>query len=288
MLPYLGMVMQSRGRDAWGCSDGQTVLRYTGELIDTWDKSFQTTKDWSQGIFHTRGASCGEKGKVENAHPFSYQKEDGSWIIGIHNGCLHNHDALNRKYSRSCEVDSMHIWMHLAEGKPWSDIEGWGNLAWWETTPKFGQVLHLTRFNSNNLDVAQLEQGEWVFASEMAPIRTIAKLFGNPVKAFYTLDEQHPYWFAPNDTGAITMWRGEQRFPFGPRFSQLVAIPYQGEYGYCGRGPVRPSLKNDLDSYCLKCGNTKVSSKTHVLCIGCFNDLVSQFNATKKALVGVN
>lgn len=293
MLPYIGIAMQNRGRDAWGCSNGQTVLRYTGELTDSWDKAAKDIATWTQGIFHTRGASCGDRSKVENAHPFTYHKADGTPVIGIHNGIISNHGELDKKYGRSCEVDSMHIWMSRAEGRSWGDLEGWGNLAWFETREGV-QRLNLTRFNSEALNVVQLEGGEWVFASEMLPIRTIAKMMGNPVKSFWKIDEGWPYWFAPSKDHPMDLWRGEHRLPFPEPWKN--AYSGVGDYsgGYTGRGRQNISQRNPLrppltaDTSCLKCTHVRLSSKEVALCVGCFNEWVGEFLNTKRDMAGVN
>ena len=47
--------------------------------------------------------------------------------MGIHNGCITNHEALNIKYERKFEVDSMHIFAHIAEKKAKP-----GNKTWYK------------------------------------------------------------------------------------------------------------------------------------------------------------
>ena len=73
---------------------------------------------------HTRKATSGAKTK-KNAHPF----EIGD-IIGAHNGIISNHDELNKKYSRDFDVDSMHLFAHLNEGKSFDDIRGYGAIEY--------------------------------------------------------------------------------------------------------------------------------------------------------------
>lgn len=69
---------------------------------------------------HTRAPTTGKIAK-ENSHPFEFGN-----IVGAHNGIIHNHEQLNRQYDRKFEVDSMHIFAHMAEGKELSDLRGYG------------------------------------------------------------------------------------------------------------------------------------------------------------------
>jgi asparagine synthetase B (glutamine-hydrolysing) len=286
MLPFLGLAMQSRGRDAWGASNGDSVIKRVGELAESWHESREEIEMWTAGIFHTRGASSGSAKKLENAHPFEYARADGDRIIGIHNGCLSNHVELDRKYNRNCDVDSMHLWMHRAEGKEWSDIEGWGNLAWWETDSRGRRLINLARFHSDALHVAQLAQGEIIFCSELPAIRTISKMLGNPIKTTWVLDEYHHYWCAPSAEGAMTLWRSEKRLPFPERYFNAVSVNYGSGFmdnPASRRNPIKPWA--DLDGLCAKCGISRINSKKDLLCVGCFGEMTTEFLRWKDAEV---
>ncbi len=71
---------------------------------------------------HCRKATQGAV-SVPNCHPFEINN-----VIGAHNGIISNHTELNRKYSRDFEVDSMHIFKHLSEGRELEDIHGYGTI----------------------------------------------------------------------------------------------------------------------------------------------------------------
>lgn len=80
--------------------------------------------DASFVMAHTRYATIGAK-TVENAHPFEINN-----IIGAHNGGVTNHYELDKKYKRTTSVDSQHLFYHLDEDRPFSDIEGYGAIEW--------------------------------------------------------------------------------------------------------------------------------------------------------------
>ena len=277
MLPFLGIAMQSRGRDAWGASNGDEIIKHTGELTETWKDERDKINQWRSGIFHTRGASVGSAKVLNNAHPFAYDDKNGNKVIGIHNGCISNHTELDKKYNRDCSVDSMHIWMHLAEGKPWDDIEGWGNLAWWETGPTTGRVINLARFNSDNLAVAKLQGGQFVFASEMSPIRLAASMCGNPVVDVFHLDEYRQYWFAPNENREMTLWRSEHSLPFKKPVTSAPWESYMSSTSHERRNYGVNRNINLLDGYCAKCSTVRVNTKNSLLCLSCFNEMLTSF-----------
>jgi hypothetical protein len=276
MLPYLGIAMQTRGRDAWGASDGGLVLKHKGPLTDSWGMDRELVNTWGSGIFHTRGASHGTPKEEENAHPFAYPKQDGTSVIGIHNGLVSNHDSLAKKYGRQCAVDSQHLWMHRASDLPWSDIQGWGNLAWWETTPEGERRINLCRFNTDNLKVARLEGGEFVFASETQPISTMASMLGNPVKHWVNIDEYYHYWFRPSQDGRMDLWRGHKlefgKVPVVVNTSNSV-VPFIGHHPGPGRGSYTQK------AYCYGCNTVRVQGDEDVLCFSCLRSFMQQYLA---------
>lgn len=99
---------------------------------------------------HTRAPT---QGKVceKNAHPFQVGK-----IILSHNGTIANSDDLDKKHGRSVRVDSQHLAMHLDEGKPMSEIEGYGAITW-NNTDNPGRVF-LCRMRQGSLAVYGVKQ----------------------------------------------------------------------------------------------------------------------------------
>lgn len=116
MAGVLAITNDTRGGDSWGFYDLRTLVHGLGDIsnaaIQTIDKHLL--------MAHTRKATTGSI-SCQNAHPF----EIGN-VIGAHNGIITNHTELNTKYKREFAVDSMHIFGHLNDGLPLTDVYGYG------------------------------------------------------------------------------------------------------------------------------------------------------------------
>lgn len=147
-------------------------------------------------LFHTRAASTGAV-TVRNAHPFKVVSSVKT-IVGAHNGIISNHFALKSKYKRDAvEVDSEHIFLHLAENKDVGEIDGWGSIVWYEypTGHPEEKTLYFSRFSHEALHIAVLAtpDHETVYASTKDAIETACKLNGIEIESFWktTINEKY-------------------------------------------------------------------------------------------------
>jgi hypothetical protein len=112
-----------RGGQQWGVwtpEDG--AVRGFGELF----RNVPYDVLESPELFaHSRWATHGSNEKLSNAHPFQVGP-----VIGCHNGIIYNHDELAKKYERNVEVDSLHIFHHMIEGRSFMELEGYGTIVW--------------------------------------------------------------------------------------------------------------------------------------------------------------
>lgn len=137
-----------RGGDSWGYWTGEKVERGLGNISQSC--SARALAQHNTLIGHTRFATVGSK-TVENAHPFEIGE-----LVGAHNGQVANHSELNQAYARQCQVDSQHIFHHLAKGK-WDvrDIKAYGAITW---TYRSSKKVKLCRFNGGELSAEAIKR----------------------------------------------------------------------------------------------------------------------------------
>jgi hypothetical protein len=288
LMPYLAIEMEKRGKDAWGASDGQdTITRNLGLITDTYKvKDFDT---FSCGIFHTRHATHGGN-IIKNTHPFVSTAQDGGKIIGIHNGMLANKPELDTRYpNRHFEVDSQHIFEHIAQDLDLGELVGYGIIVWFR-----GVRLSFAKFNDNALHIYQLKSGPIVFCSEASPIITACKILDIEIKHEFAVEDNTEYYYEPEGTlmkCPVTMGFKEWTFsapgrvwPDWENWTGLNGVNggYAGSNYSCRENVTL--YKDTLDkigqysrtkNVCVKCILKKVDYKQTVLCEDCLRDLKS-------------
>lgn len=276
MTPTLALAMEQRGDQSWGVTDGDFIYKTAGSISDTFIDC-----DLDGPVYHTRMASCGAVSD-RNAHPFQYK--DKLLVTGVHNGTLSNHLALKNKYNREAvEVDSEHIFMHLAEGKSVGEIGGSGAVVWYESPPEKlkARIRYFSRFNSESMHFAKMKSGEIVFASTKAAIQIAAQLASAEIDFFYDTEEKMRYWIEPDtkSKGHYKLWNDDKM----PWAANPVWTTYNQTVSSHGgwQGGVRNIGKDECPGKL--CNGAKLQDE-QVICGTCFKALQDDiFTATAGA-----
>lgn len=138
--------MDDRGGHSWGYWADGKIWKGLGDIAE--GVGARSLRNASVLMAHTRLASVGAV-SIANCHPFTCGN-----IIGAHNGGISNHWELNKKYDRKFEVDSKHIFAQLDEGKPLSELEGYGAITWIDKARP--GIVNLSRFNGGVLSAARV------------------------------------------------------------------------------------------------------------------------------------
>lgn len=169
--------MDKRGGQAWGCWADGRVVKGMGDS----NGHVQHFARSAVLMGHTRWATHGDKNNLENAHPFRRDK-----LLLSHNGVLSNHHRLNLKYDRKCVVDSEHLLHHLAEGKPFDEIEGYGVITFLnEDAPNEVRLVRLQK--RGDLAVAKTVHGV-IWASTRDAVTEACEYVGIAIEQFYEVE----------------------------------------------------------------------------------------------------
>ncbi len=140
-----------RGDHSWGfAADGQ-IYKGLGSAVTMKRTTFRTLCGGQIVMGHTRFATTGLV-KINNCHPFT-----AGGVIGAHNGIVHNHGMLNGLHGRMCEVDSEHIFRHVAEDIDLKEIQAYGAVEFTEQDSP--GVVYLARFHGGELAIAKTKAG---------------------------------------------------------------------------------------------------------------------------------
>ncbi len=174
LTTLLGTLNDSRGGDSFGlyAQRPSKLVRGLGETITVDPVEFDEVLNSSAVIGHTRKATHGGV-KVENAHPFEFDK-----VVGAHNGIVSNHEALNKKYDRNFVVDSMHIFKHIEEKRPLDDICAYGAITFARKSEP--GATYLGAFNNGDLAFAKLPGAGYAWSSCDKALKRALLLAGFP------------------------------------------------------------------------------------------------------------
>lgn len=179
-IPLLSLMMEDRGNDSWGWTDGVNIKKAMGAISDSLAPEFYAHPE---GVFHTRFATMGVK-NIANQHPWKFESKDGkNKLIGLHNGMIDNAYALNTIYNRKFEVDSMHIFQHIADGLPLSDLQGYGAVVFY-----MNDKLYIGKFQGGSMTLAMTDIG-WLWASTREAVVNACRMSGIGIVATYNLED---------------------------------------------------------------------------------------------------
>lgn len=154
-----------RGEDSWGFSADGMVYKGLGSAVRMKRSAFKRLCEGQVVMGHTRFATQGDV-RIANCHPFAVGN-----IVGAHNGIVHNHGMLNGLHGRMCEVDSEHIFRHVAEGGDLTEIQAYGAVEFTEADSP--GVVYLARFHGGQLAIAKTKAGMFWSSAESDLVKAL-------------------------------------------------------------------------------------------------------------------
>lgn len=274
MTPTLAISMNQRGNDSWGVTDGVTIYKDADSIVDSF-----VDCELEAPSYHTRAASVGGVSE-RNAHPFHF--EDKYIVTGMHNGHISNWSAIKDKYKRKdVEVDSEHIFMNIAEGKPVADFQGYGNVVWYEQPADKSRPMerYFSRWNSDALVFAQMSTGEIVYCSTKQAIQMAAVLAGGDISFFYKTEPLRKYYFKRNAKGEDKLYQMPEPLPWG---ANPVNFTYSTPVIHShGGGTNRSRYGNDYDvsgrHECPLAGCIRKITDKQLVCSECFEGIKKEY-----------
>lgn len=169
-----------RGYESFGYFDGQNITKDVGAITEGIRASDMLSPC---GFIHTRHSTTGKVNKA-NSHPFAIGD-----IVGAHNGMVYNHADVQKEYKRNLAVDSMHIFQHMVESKPLTELEGYGAIEFFRNGQWFVGAC-----NAGALEVAKLKNDAGlIWASTKDCIEAAIFQGGFELDTYYTIEQGHVY-----------------------------------------------------------------------------------------------
>lgn len=205
----LGLFNDNRGGKSWGMAalpqiptaKGITRFRGLGHIAG----EGSLLASYYSVLAHTRAPTIGAV-TVENAHPYVFGN-----IVGAHNGVVSNWKELEDEFPerKKFEVDSMHIFANLGEGKDLSNIDAWGAIEWMDDREP--DRIYLCRISSSgSLDIVQTKHGV-VWSSDGDHLKRSLSAAGLVAEKPYQVPESGVLF-----ARAGTLWDGERKLPLMP------------------------------------------------------------------------
>lgn len=253
--------MDTRGGDSFGISKLDSkgkVKTWKGVGRATGNLYLPSLVHTPQLMLHTRKATHGAV-NVFNAHPIQHDH-----ILGCHNGVVSNHDALNKKYDRRFELDSRHIFEHLAKGLDVGEIGVYGAISYIDLNDP--TIINLCRLSSHgDLEIYGIGTEDnirgVVYASNDGPIKVALSALREQFFPFKPVDAQWRYYLKEG-----RLYRDAKgALPFSKN-------PYRGYYTYTNSNARWWTCPKDL-RLCKKCKRSYNKSKDYKsadLCSTCW------------------
>jgi Glutamine amidotransferase domain len=161
--PLLGLHMRERGKHSWGITDGHSMKKYVGDIMDSYEGQYLESM---QLLLHTRHATVGAQ-TAENSHPFLI---DG--LLGVHNGQVYNHKEVADRHNIQYQVDSEVLLSRLANYGNINEIEAYGAVVFFQD-----DILHIGKFNGGQMTLVKTDFG-WVWASTADAVKKSMRMAG--------------------------------------------------------------------------------------------------------------
>lgn len=198
-------------------------------------------------VAHVRHATLGSVND-ENAHPFEVIREDGSKIIGVHNGTLK--EWKYKEGGKDHDVDSAWAFEMIAKegGDAFEYFTGAYALVWWDSREP--DSVFMIRNEQRPLHYAVTEDGKsMLFASELGMLGWVMERNKMKVKqskessGFYFLKPNLLYKFSLNKAGEYTTSNPPK---YNPNTGEAPTSTYLQPYRYTSNYSPKPYGMKDI------------------------------------------